>query len=361
MKIYTGTPEGMTVIQNSFIDQYMPHASGEFVKVYIYLLRCADSGRELSLSSIADVFEHTEKDVQRALSYWEKQGLLSLKMTAGGALSSVILLAPPAAVCDSKRGRTSALQEGEASSVSGAPASAAPVRTQSVKSEPVPSRERIAAACEQKEIRQLFYVAEQYLQRPLTSAEQSDFIYYYDELHFSVDLIEYLIEYCVSKGSANRHYMRTVALAWAQASVSTVLQAKQETNLYNRNYFTVLNTFGIKGRGPATPEQEIMSRWFNDMGFPIDIVLEACRRTIRQTHQPNFHYADRILEQWHESGVKSLSDIERLDLQRKAEQKKAEQQKAAAKPAKSAGNRFNENFSQREYDYNQLEKQLLGK
>ena len=50
MKIYTETPGGMTVIQNSFIDQYMPLANGEFVKVYIYLLRCADSGRSLSLS-----------------------------------------------------------------------------------------------------------------------------------------------------------------------------------------------------------------------------------------------------------------------------------------------------------------------
>ena len=81
MKIYTDTPEGATVVQNAFIDQYMPHANGEFVKVYLYLLRCADTERELSLSSIADVFEHTEKDVSRALSYWEKQNLLRLKLS----------------------------------------------------------------------------------------------------------------------------------------------------------------------------------------------------------------------------------------------------------------------------------------
>ena len=60
MKIYTDTPEGVTVVKNTFIDQYMPQANGEFVKVYLYLLRCANTGRELSLSSIADVLEHTE-------------------------------------------------------------------------------------------------------------------------------------------------------------------------------------------------------------------------------------------------------------------------------------------------------------
>ena len=47
MKIYTDTPEGVTVVKNTFIDQYMPQANGEFVKVYLYLLRCANTGREL--------------------------------------------------------------------------------------------------------------------------------------------------------------------------------------------------------------------------------------------------------------------------------------------------------------------------
>lgn len=351
MKIYTGTPEGMTVIQNSFIDQYMPYANGEFVKVYIYLLRCADSGRELSLSSIADVFDLTDKDIRRALYYWEKQELLSLTASADGKLTSVTFLTPPA-----QQGTLPESAAAQTEAVSKQPEADRALPRQTAAEVTAPSRERMAAVREQHEIRQLFYVAEQYLQRPLTSAEQSDFVYYYDELHFSADLIEYLIEYCVSKGSASRHYMRTVALGWAEAGVSTVLQAKQETNTYNKNYFAVMNTFGIKGRGPATPEQEYMSRWFNDFQFSADIVLEACRRTIRQTHQPNFQYADKILEQWHSGNVRSLSDIQALDRRHKAAQEKPA---AKAQPQKTSGNRFN-NFSQREYDYNQLEKQLLN-
>ncbi|MDO4320917.1 MAG: DnaD domain protein [Lachnospiraceae bacterium] len=372
MKIYTDTPEGATVVHNTFIDQYMPHANGEYVKVYLYLLRCADTGRDLSLSSIADVFDYTEKDIQRALAYWEKQQLLRVKLGSDGSVLSVTFLdmrtaADPlsagyASVSGSiSSGYTSAAGHIAAGSSGTAPAGNASDAASSynnaaehtINPQDMPDRDRIAAVREQKEIRQLFYVAEQYLQRPLTSSEQSDFIYYYDNLQFSTDLIEYLLEYCISKGSASRHYMRRVALSWAEAGISTVLQAKQETNLHNRNYFTIMNAFGIKGRGPAAPEQEAMARWFNEFGFTIDIILEACRRTIRQTHQPNFQYADKILEQWHSSGVTSLSDIEKLDQQRRNEQKKP-----AAKPQKTAGNRFN-NFSQREYDYNQLEKQLL--
>ena len=356
MRIYTETLEGVTVIQNSFIDQYMPHANGEFVKVYLYLLRCANTKRELSLSSIADVFEHTEKDIQRALTYWEKQKLLRMKLSSDGTVVSVTFSDPLVSsstddTADEQNIREPGPPKEQGYTVSGTSAA----RTPST----VPSRERIAAVCQQQEIRQLFFVAEQYLQHPLTSSEQQELVYYYDTLQFSVDLIEYLLEYCISKGSGSIHYMRKVALSWAEAGISTVLQAKQESNLYNKNYFTVMNAFGIKGRNPAPAEQDIMARWFGEWGFSVDLVLEACKRTIQKTHEPSFSYANRILKDWHKSKVSSLEDVRRLDLQHQESKKKAEQSKASDQPARSSGNRFN-NFSQREYDYSQLEKQLLN-
>ena len=82
MKLHLSSSGGVTLIENIFIDQYMPKANGEFVKLYLYLLRCADTERELTLSSIADVFDHTEKDVKRALAYWEKLKLLKLHVKA---------------------------------------------------------------------------------------------------------------------------------------------------------------------------------------------------------------------------------------------------------------------------------------
>ena len=56
----------------------------------------------------------------------------------------------------------------------------------------------------------------------------------------------------------------------------------------------------------------------------------------------------------------ALDDVKRLDqIRTEEQQRRAEQKKADSQPAKSSGNRFN-NFTQREYDYSQLEKQLLG-
>lgn len=357
MKIYTDAPEGATIVQNSFIDRFMPHANGEFVKVYLYLLRCADSGLELSLSSIADIFDHTEKDVRRALVYWEKQQLLRLKLSADGAIVSAVFLSPPAEESGSTvtSGRSDSLSASSAAvqdSRSDRPSDSAPDQNASLPDMPGP--DRIAVLSQQKDVRQLFFVAEQYMQRPLTSAEQSELIYYYDVLHFSPDLIEYLLEYCISKGSSSHYYMRRVALGWSEAGITSVSEAKKETNLHNKNYYAVLNAFGIRKRGPAAAEQEIMARWFGELGFSMELVLEACRRTILQTGQPSFEYADGILARWHKNGITSRAGVEQLDAQHRLGQKKS-----SARPAKSASNRFN-NFSQREYDYSRLERQLLS-
>lgn len=338
MKIFTDSPAGSTVVQNIFIDYYMPKANGEFVKVYLYLLRCADTDRELTLSSIADALEHTENDIKRALIYWERQQLMRIQLMPDGVIHSVLFL--------------TLHPDHSKQSENGAAESKKPDGDRRISE--APTKERIMAVREQKEMKQLFFIAEQYLQRPLTSSEQSDFIYYYDTLQFSADLIEYLLEYCISKGSPSRHYIRKVALSWADEGISTVMQAKQESNLYNKNYFTIFNAFGIKGRNPVASELEIMGSWLREFSFSMDIILEACRRTVAQIHQPSFQYADKILRQWHKKGVKTLADINKLDLQRKKEQGKAQ-----AAPARAQSNRFN-NFTQRDYDYAQLEKQLLN-
>lgn len=371
MKIYTDTPEGVTVVKNTFIDQYMPQANGEFVKVYLYLLRCANTGRELSLSSIADVLEHTENDIRRALLYWEKQDLVHLKMNTHGDLISITFsdlpttqedVAPEADPLRTSAATAASPELGRVTERMIGYTAAIEVRQKEAAAakEPEPaavmSREQLAALSEQKEVRQLFFIAEQYLQRPLNSSEQSEFIYYYDTLKFSPDLIEYLIEYCVSKGTFSRHYMRKIALSWAESGISTVAQARQESSSYNKNYYTILNAFGIKGRSPAAPETELMARWLNDYAFSLEVILEACNRTINQIHQPSFQYADKILQRWKKNKVTSLSDVRRLDQEREEEQ---QQKQAMKKQDTPQGNRFN-NFAQRGYDYTALEKQLLG-
>ena len=86
----------ITTIYNSFIEDYMPAANGSYVKGYLYIAKCLQAKESnFSISSLADQLENTEKDILRALMYWEKKGLMSLNRDkATGEILGLEMLIP---------------------------------------------------------------------------------------------------------------------------------------------------------------------------------------------------------------------------------------------------------------------------
>lgn len=350
----TSRPEA-TILSNQFIDHYMPEANGEFVKVYIYLVRTlSDAPVSFSLEQMADRLLCTEKDVLRALKYWAKIGFLSLSYDSEKRLSDITLQDPEEAT-EEKASEAGSAQKAAVKPV------AKPVKegSESRPAASVMTPDRIKELKKNDEIVNLLFIAEQYLEKTLTSTEMQKILYFYDELKMSSVLIEFLIEYCVGKNHRSIRYMESVALAWAKDGITTVEEAKASTNLYGKEYFTILKYLGITSRNPVANEVAFMDTWMKTYGFSLEIIHEACSRTILKTGQPSFQYADRILGDWKKHDVHSLADIQALDAQHKKSQA-AKPQTQTAKPVSSAPNRFN-NFPQRKYDYAELERKLLNK
>jgi len=67
-----------TLIANPFIDDFLADANDVQIKVYLYLLRHQTDSEKCSISAMADFFNYSEKDVLRALSYWERKKVLWL-------------------------------------------------------------------------------------------------------------------------------------------------------------------------------------------------------------------------------------------------------------------------------------------
>lgn len=321
-----------TIVENDFIDFYMAKANGEYVKVYLLLLRYLNANdQSMSISKMADCLECTEKDILRAFNYWHEAGLLKIDYDEAGN------------ICGLGIGKTTAKPE--------------------VKSETKPEVKKPLftlkptkkSSDNQDELRQLYFVAEQYMGKPLSVAELKKINYFFDELGFSVDLIEYLIEYCVENGHKSMHYIEKVAYNWADAKITSVAEAKDSVTSYNKNYFSIINAFGIKGRNLVPFEIEFVKKWLEEYGFSLDIVLEACNRTIANTHKADFKYADTILKNWVSQDVHHMSDISRLD--KAYQMEKESKKKTTTKPV--TNNRFN-NFESRSYDINSLEEQLLN-
>lgn len=327
-----------TYVSNKFIDDYMTTANGEYVKIYLYLLRCMNSeDASFSLSDAADKFEHTEKDVKRALKYWEKMQLLQLEYDNEKSLSGIRFLDSEG----NSAGKEAAVADAEAVP-----------RTKPASGRRSYSAAEMAAFQEKENISELLFVTEHYLKRPLTSTDLNTIFYWYDVLKLSVDLMEYLIEYCVGKGHTSLRYMDKVALSWKEEGIATVEQAKRSSSAFSQLHFSVMRALGIQNRNLIAQETAYIDKWSKEFGFSQDIITEACRRTIAATSQPSFEYTDRILESWNKQGVHHLNDVAKLDSERQ------NARKAAARPNRAATRNSFDNFTQRSHNYDELEQQL---
>ena len=345
-----------TVLDNEFIDHYMVRANGEYVKVYLLLLRHMNqSSGYLSVSELADLLECTEKDILRALRYWKSEGLLDYLDDTPDDPSPKSTAPSPAAssgLHDVQSGyMTSSIP---ADSVSDSAALASTTNIQQYRSRK-----------ERAEFKELLFVAEQYLGKTLSATDIDQITYFYDTLNMSAELIEYLIEYCVENGHKSMHYINKVALSWHEENITTVNLAKTSSFLYNKNCYCVLNAYGIKGRGPAASEIDYIRKWSEEYGFALEVILEACDRTMNSIHQPSFDYTDSILKRWKDKNVRQLKDIDAVDADYRKEKERAKElakerkrQQQAQKPVSSQNNKFN-NFDGRSYDMNDLERRLV--
>ena len=321
----------------------------------------------MSVSEMADILECTENDVRRALKYWKKQELLDYcEQTETGNAASIPVSTEKDNIAVVPTGRIERALSDPANtdytvaipacSTSSIAADLKPAASEA----PNTNIQQYRSRNERKEFKELLFVAEQYLGKTLSSVDIDMITYFYDTLHMSAELIEYLIEYCVENGHKSMHYIQKVALSWNEQKIITVSEAKSSTVLYNKNCYSILNAYGIKGRAPAPSEIAYIRRWNDEYGFSLDLILEACNRTMNTIHQPNFEYTDTILKNWREKNVRHSKDIDALDANymKEKERRKKSAVKTAATSKSSKNNKFN-NFSGRSYDMDSLERRLV--
>lgn len=345
---------GVTVLSNVFIDQYMKEANDAQVKVYLFLVRMLQANAAFGISDIADMFNHTEKDIMRALRYWEKCGVLSLSFGPDKSLLGIRLLElqpktqPQTGTMIPDTVSPAGLPQEESASVTEVShQTLAPV---SPFDKPAYTLDELKSFQQKENTAQLIFVAEQYLGRTLSPADMKSILFFTDRLHFSDDLIDYLLQYCVERGKKDFRYIEKVAIGWAEANVTTPAEAESHASRYDKNVYSIMNALG-KTNAPAKNEIAYIRRWTTEFGFETDVILEACGRTVLATDRHRFAYADSILASWHKAGVHHVSDIAALD--------SSYQKEKAVKPARSGSTAEYNRFMHSSYDFDALEEALL--
>ena len=373
LTLYKDTEDGNTVISNCFIDEYLADANDAQIKVYLYLTRMMNANRATSITDIADKFNHTEKDVCRSLHYWEQKGLLSLDYDQYGNINGIRLFSPKSIKSHNNKmlnnspsftpfvtlmpsvmnaTNTPAMQKVSAVST----AIPAPSMNDSATAieKPSYSLDDLKAFKSREDTAQILFIAEQYLKKTLSANDIRSILFITDYLHFSEDLIDYLLQYCVQRDKKDFRYIEKVAINWAEENITTPKEAKRYSSKYDKSVYTIMNALG-KSSAPTPKEVDFIKRWNNELGFTQDIILEACERTVLATDKHRFEYADKILDSWNKAGVHHKKDIEEADLQYK------KNMHSKSYTNNKAANTMFHQFQQNDYDFDALEQKLLNR
>lgn len=315
-----------TPVSNIFLEKYMPQARGEFVKIYLLMLKHNISG-ELGISStiLASALNLLESDIINALNYWNDQGVLKLtKIDTMGNFDVEFL---------------------------------------DLIEEPVNTKKEVdlLEALDSTSTKDMLKDIETLLARPLSPNEMSIYLNWQKEFGFSSELILILMEYCISKGKSDPRYIEKVALAWHDQKITNVEQAQnliKKTEDKWLNIRKILTYLGINNTDIMKPQQDLIEKWLLIYKFPNEIITKACDICFERLSRADFKYIDGILTNWNKNNIRTLEDIAIKDTKNSKNNNYQKNYIRNNNNDKSTL-KFN-NFEAREYDYDSLEKKLLG-
>lgn len=274
-----------TKVENIFINEYMPAAPGSYTKVYLFGLMYAEYGMDIDDKIFATALNISEKKVAEAWDYWEKAGAVKREFftrdgKAGVNISYV---------------RLTELMYGK--SVESA-------------DDTENSEEQSAGVLGNEVIKKMLEGIESALGRSLSSAELKRIIGWSMDDGIPPELVTFAFEYCISKGKTSVKYIETVVKNWYRDGLRTVDEVNeylQEVDEKFYRYRRVMKALGFT-RQPSEAEKKIMDNWFDNMGFSMDKVLEACSKTTGIS-SPNFNYVNKVLENWENRAAETGADV----------------------------------------------------
>lgn len=319
--MFKNTNLNFTPVSNVFIEKYMPNSRGEFVKVYLLMLKHSIAGEPgISAPILASSLNLLESDIMNALNYWSDLGVIKLTSVDPMNNFSIEFLD---------------LSEDNFT----------------------PNKEvNLLDALENKGINDMLKDIEKILGRTLSPKEMEMYLGWQKEFSFPSELILLLVEYCASKGKSDYRYIEKVALTWHDMNITTMAQAQNYIKQTEDKWLKIrkiLSYLGIKNNDLMKPQEEMIDKWLTTYNFDLDVIKKACNICAERLNRADFKYIDGILTNWFNNNIKTLDDIVIKDKQFKKNYKKNTYNK------NNSSNGFN-NFEARSYDYESLERKLLG-
>ncbi|HBL40784.1 MAG TPA: hypothetical protein DDY98_04140 [Ruminococcaceae bacterium] len=285
----------------SVTDKHLKLAGSAQLKVLLWLLR--HTAEQPTTEQMCRALNMTPADANDAMQYWLEVGLV---MEQGETVCAVQTpQTPTAPITDSEP-----------------TAPAADAKTPIAQTRP--TAEQVSRrGNESSEIAFLFNEAQKKFGRTIGYDSQSTLLMIHDSYGLPVEVILMLIEYCVSIGKSGMSYISTTAKNWSEKEIDSIEKADEKIKSLRRCeslWKELCELTGISTPRPTAVQSEYLHKWSKDFGYPMNIIFAAYEEMANHTDKISFAYMNKVLENWHQAGVREIGDIDRI-----------KQEKAAAK------------------------------
>ena len=266
-----------TSIPDIFFSEYLSEASGDFIKVYLYMLFLSKYDKDIKINDLSKKLVLPVKTIQDAVKYWEDKCLITKKNT-GYIVNSI--------------------QEIELHKL--------------YKPKTALSAEQLQKSAEnQKRAKAIDFINNKYFSGLMATTWYPEIELWFKKYGFDEEVMIALFGYCFDMSALHKNYVQAVAEAWNKNNIKTfndldVYYEKQEKLKVIAK--TISKKLGLS-RALTQYEYAYIEKWVVDYGYSLDIIEIALKKTTSKAN-PNFDYLDKLLTDWHERGFKTSGEVQ---------------------------------------------------
>lgn len=280
-------------VPSSVVDNYIKLASGNSLKLLLYLLR--HGGEKIPGEKLAEELGFTEMgELEDAALFWVQRGIIRYN---GADLN---VLSPAAPTADKPP---------------------APVEKPTVKNVELPKPVKVSAGeiasriQDNEEIKFLFNEAQRLYGRMLRQSEEQLLISLTDHYGLSGAVSAMLLGFCFKNGQTAPSYISAVAKNWAEEEITSVelanakIRALEKQNAVEER---LRRAMGMKSR-MTSKMRNFIDKWTNEWGFGEEMIMLAYEKTVNQISEWKPEYANKILESWNAEGLRTSEAVEKSE------------------------------------------------
>ena len=281
-----------TLIPDIFFSEYLSEASGDFIKVYLYMLFLSKYDKDIKINDLSKKLVLPVKTIQDAVKYWEDKCLITKKNT-GYIVNSI--------------------QEIELHKL--------------YKPKTALSAEQLQKSAEnQKRAKAIDFINNKYFSGLMPTTWYPEIELWFKKYGFDEEVMIALFGYCFDRSALHKNYVQAVAEAWSKNNIKNfndldLYYEKQEKLKVIAK--TISKKLGLS-RSLTQYEYAYIEKWVMDYGYSLDIIEIALKKTTSKAN-PNFDYLDKLLSDWHDRGFKTTNDIQAFLSEMKEKNKNVKQ------------------------------------